>query len=181
MFSPFSHFLSSRWWMSQQTKSTAMFVWSHRWVVLMDSAQLCIQFRDKEASVRCETVMSRGSGFRAVFQISDTEITNYQLPLSSRLIRLLWRSCVCSLAAATRVWLTYCCRLFLAAPFILLKMQTNASPLTWRRLSEGCWMTCTEHENLGKLLASGGYHFFTTSNIISWFFCHPDEIRSPSC
>lgn len=46
----------------------------------MDSAQLWIQFGEKEASVRSETVKGRGSGFHAVFQISDAEITNYQLP-----------------------------------------------------------------------------------------------------
>lgn len=109
-------------------KSTAMSIWSHRWAALMDSAQLCIQF--------CDKVRGRQRK-RYPCYFLDFKCRNYQRSFEQK-TDLTPLAVVCSSTAVKRVWLTYCCHLFLAAPFIPLKTQTNASALTWQHLSKGC-------------------------------------------
>lgn len=116
----------------------------------------------------------------AVFQISDAEITN--VSLSSRLIWLLWRSSVCSHAAATRLTDLLLPPVFSGSIY----SAEDANKCIASYLTAPLWGSlnyCAKHETLGKIPASAGYSSPQEQEFcICWnyiFFINPTS--SPDC
>lgn len=176
MFSPFPHFLSSwRWCRGREPHH-------HVWLVPplsrpngLSSIAYPISRQRCICSVRdCEGQRKRFSRFQT--QKSPTFLWAADWYGSSGGRRSVHR-------LRQNVWLTYCCRLFLAAPFIPLKMQTNALPLTWRRLSEVRWITARSMKPWVKYrLLLVIHHLRNKSFAFCWnciFFINPTS--SPDC
>lgn len=150
-----------------------MSAWSHCWAALMDSQLNCVS---NFATKKHPFGMRLWRAEKVVFML----FSRFQMQKSPAFLwGADWYSSSGSLsvhALRRHVWLTYCCRLFLAAPFFPAE---DANKCIAPYLTAPLWGTlndCTEHENLGKILASAGYllpqeHIFCI--LLNFFLPHP--------